>query len=145
MTTGTDDKKIHKSDIAANIGCVGLLVLVVAWGMVIYNGVHHGLNRQTINFRAEVTYQDGIVTLTNKEGYDWRDVWFSLDADANPETYEYSYYLSEIDAHTTYTIDLAKFTKNNLYYYDPGQAAPRHLSLFTQTTNGEGHLLYTWP
>jgi hypothetical protein len=144
MSTGTKEKKIHKTDILGNIGCFTLLILVIAWGMVIYNGVHKSINRGTLEFRADVTYQDGIVTLTNEGNDPWLAVWFSLDADDNPETYEYSYYISKIEARTPTKIDLTKFTQSNLYYYDPVKTPPKHLSLFAQTPGGTGRFVYTW-
>lgn len=139
-----DDKKIHKTDVAANIGLIIMLALLVAWGVVFYNGVQKSMNRGTLDFRGEMTYEDGIITLTNKESLDWRYVYFSLDTDDNPETYEYSYYLSKIKAKETVTISLADFTRNNIENFDPLTMQPKNLSLFGQTTSGVGHFVYSW-
>jgi hypothetical protein len=144
MNTGIDDKKIHKSDVAANIGCVVLLALFVAWGFVLYHGIQKSMNRGTIDMRAGITYEDGIVTLINKENLDWRYVYFSLDTDDNPENYEYSYYVSKIKAKETVTIDLADFTRSNIENFDPVTMQPKNLSIFGQTTSGVGHFMYSW-
>jgi hypothetical protein len=145
MTSDNKDKKLHKTDWLGNIGCVVLLLLFVSWGAVIYNGVHRSLTRGTIDLKAEVTVNEGIITLKNNNGFDWRTVWFSLDTDDNPETYEYSYYLSEIPGHKTVTIVMSKFMRLNLYPFDILTTVPKHLSFFAQTSEGTGHYIYTWP
>lgn len=145
MKSDNNDKKLHKSDWLGNIGCVALLLIFVAWGAIIYNGVHKGLNRGTITLNAEVTVNENALTLKNKDSFDWKSVWFSLDVDDNPETYEYSYYLDNIPGKETVTLDLTQFTKDNLISFDPATLKPKNLSFFAQTSQGTGHYIFTWP
>jgi hypothetical protein len=145
MTSDSKDKKIHKIDWLGNIGCTALLLLVIAWGVVIYNGVHRSINRGTITLKAEITINENILSLNNKNNFDWRYVYFSLDTDNNPENYEYSYYLTTIQGKETVSIDLTKFKKADNQTYDPLTVQPKHLSFFAQTSQGTGHYIYTWP
>jgi hypothetical protein len=145
MTSNNSEKNLHKTDWLGNIGCFALLLVMLAWAGVIYNGVHTSLNRGTIALEAEVTVNQSVLTLQNKDGFDWRYVYFSLDVDDNPETYEYSFYLTKVPGKESVTLDLTQFKKDNLVNFDPATLVPKHLSFFAQTSQGTGHYIYTWP
>jgi hypothetical protein len=142
MPSDSKNKNLHKTDWVGNIGCLLLILLFAAWGVVIYNGINRSINDKTFDLRAEARYNNGILTLTNKESVDWQYIWCSLDTDDNPETYEYSYYISEIKSRATIDIDLSLFTRNNIEYFDPTVMKPKNISLFGQTGLGTGHFVY---
>jgi len=145
MTPNPNDKKLHKTDWLGNIGCLGLVLLVLAWGGVIYNGVHNSLKPSTLTVKAETTVSQNTVTLKNDDNFDWTNIYFGLDTDNDSTTIEYSYYLDIIKAQETVTLDLTKFTSNSQAYFDPALEQPKHLSFFAQTNQRTGQYLYTWP
>jgi hypothetical protein len=145
MAPKTDNTKLHPSDIWANVGCLVIVILFAAWGIVFYNGVNNNIHRGTLDVHMQASYKNGIVTLTNKEKYNLKFLWFSLDTDKDPATYEYDYYLTEMDGKTTISLDLSNFTRNNIEHFDPVSMTPRHLSVFADTSPGIGHFIYTFP
>jgi hypothetical protein len=141
-TNRKKDKNLHKTDWAGNIGCLAIIILFVVWGAIIYNGIHRSITDKTLDLRAEAVYKNGIVTLTNQESEDWKYVWLSLDTDGDPDTYEYNYYITEIESHATIDIDLAEFKKNNLYNFDPVTMEPRILLISGSLGMSTGRFYY---
>jgi hypothetical protein len=142
MTNEKKNKNLVKTDWVGNIGCLLIILFFVFWGAIFYNGVHRSVTEKTLDLRADAVYKAGIVTLTNQESEDWKYVWLSLDTDDDPDTYEYSYYITEIESHATVKIDLAEFKKNNLYNFDPTVMQPRNLLISSNLGMSTGRFYY---